>query len=425
MKIEDFGEKIGGAKKDLWKERGLSISDLTYMNDAEKTKLIKKDNVWKKPDYQKLVDGGLSTRIVFFIKTIRDATPTKPVIHYMDDISEKQKNYIAFVSKLRDFVMNIKEDNEILYFYENFFRNYIIKLPYSYKVEIAPEVKGCITDKLLKVAQVKNLNVLDKEIKDAQFLYTEDEKVLSKFEIYIYDNNQIQLKKDYNGSSMLEIPIGFGKKFIYPKDELSNPNNWEENTFFITSRGNIIKNNLNSIDEAEKYILDNFKTKENESEKQKRKTSFKPKQLEHIIRDGEDYRNSKNITGEDMLEKFDFKGGEFGNWLNEKDRQESLNLGYDALLDLSKALNILPSDISLGNRLSIAFGSRGQGSALAHYEPEREVINLTKMKGAGNLAHEWAHAMDDILGKKLGLNRFFYRTFFVRRSERFSKLHEI
>ena len=26
---EDFGEKIGGAKKDLWKDRGLYTDDLT------------------------------------------------------------------------------------------------------------------------------------------------------------------------------------------------------------------------------------------------------------------------------------------------------------------------------------------------------------------------------------------------------------
>ena len=136
------------------------------------------------------------------------------------------------------------------------------------------------------------------------------------------------------------------------------------------------------------------------------KKAFKPKQLANIVRDGEDYRNNKDITGEDMMEKFNFKGGEFGNWLNEKDRQESLNYGYDALLDLSKALNISPTDISLGNRLSIAFGSRGSGNALAHYEPDREVINLTKMKGAGSLAHEWAHALDDIFGKQLGYRGF-------------------
>lgn len=54
-------------------------------------------------------------------------------------------------------------------------------------------------------------------------------------------------------------------------------------------------------------------------------------------------------------------------------------------------------------KLAIAFGSRGRGKALAHYEPGRVVINLTKMKGAGSLAHEWGHAFDDYLGMKVGL----------------------
>ena len=322
----------------------------------------------------------------------------------MDDVSKKQENYISFVSKLRDFVMNIKNDNEILSFYENFLSQYIIKSPSNYMVRISPEVSGCINNKLLKAAQVRRLSEIDSGIKKTQFLYTDDEKILSGFDIYVYDNKDIKFSKDYRDSSMLEIAMGFGKRFIYPKDELANPDNWQENTIFITRGGTVIKNNLDSIDEAEKYILERYKIKEKET--QNRKKSFKPKQLEHIVRDGEDYRNNKDITGEDMMEKFNFKGGEFGNWLNEKDRQESLNYGYDALLDLSKALNISPTDISLGNRLSIAFGSRGSGNALAHYEPDREVINLTKMKGAGSLAHEWAHALDDIFGKELGYRGF-------------------
>lgn len=60
-------------------------------------------------------------------------------------------------------------------------------------------------------------------------------------------------------------------------------------------------------------------------------------------------------------------------------------------------------------RLAIAFGARGKGAALAHYEPARVVINLTKMRGAGSLAHEWGHAFDDNLGTLLGfggLNTF-------------------
>ena len=171
MEIQDFGEKIGGAKKDLWKERGLSVDDLSYMNDAEKTRFVKKDNVWKKPDYQELVNSGLSTRVVYFIKTIRDATPTKPEIHYMDDVAEKQENYISFVSKLRDFVMNLKDDNEILSFYNDFFSQYIIKSPYSFTVKVSPEVSGCINNKLLKAAQVRRLSEIDSGIKKSQFLY--------------------------------------------------------------------------------------------------------------------------------------------------------------------------------------------------------------------------------------------------------------
>lgn len=54
-------------------------------------------------------------------------------------------------------------------------------------------------------------------------------------------------------------------------------------------------------------------------------------------------------------------------------------------------------------RLAIAFGARGKGNALAHYEPSRAVINLTKMKGAGSLAHEFGHALDDMLGVRAGL----------------------
>ena len=52
LQHEDFGEKIGGAKKDLWKDRGLYVDDLGGMNEREAEKFVKKDNVWKKPDYQ-------------------------------------------------------------------------------------------------------------------------------------------------------------------------------------------------------------------------------------------------------------------------------------------------------------------------------------------------------------------------------------
>jgi hypothetical protein len=46
---------------------------------------------------------------------------------------------------------------------------------------------------------------------------------------------------------------------------------------------------------------------------------------------------------------------------------------------------------------SIAVGARGKGIAKAHYEPSKAVINLTRTFGAGPLAHEWFHAIDNFL----------------------------
>lgn len=411
MEIQDFGEKIGGAKKDLWKERGLLVNDLLEMNDAEKNKLIKKDNVWKKPDYQAMLDKGLSKRVIYFIKTIRDATPTKPVLTIFDKsneaIQEKQEGYITFVSQLRDYVMNISTEDEVLSFYNTFMQKYLIKKEKSYFVEVSPTAFGCIDNKLLKASQVHDFRFIDGDINKKQFLFTDDEKVLSRFDISVFDNENVKFNTDYAGRNVIEIQNRFSKTFLYPSEEFSNPDMWKDNTIFIYQHGRIIKNNLESIDQAEQYLLANYKEKINiKTSTKTRKKGFVPKQLEHISRTGDDYRNGKNITGEDMMKTFNFKGGEFGNWLSDNDRQQSLNYGYDALLDLSKALNISPTDISLGNHLSIAFGSRGSGNALAHYEPDREVINLTKMKGAGSLAHEWGHALDDVMGKQLGEKGF-------------------
>ena len=75
---EDFGEKIGGAKKDLWKDRGLYADDLEAMNEREAEKFVKKDNVWKKPDYAAMLEEGIPLGVVYFIKKARDGLNASP-----------------------------------------------------------------------------------------------------------------------------------------------------------------------------------------------------------------------------------------------------------------------------------------------------------------------------------------------------------
>lgn len=107
---------------------------------------------------------------------------------------------------------------------------------------------------------------------------------------------------------------------------------------------------------------------------------------------------------------------EFGNWLSQQDRKNYLGgLGL-SLFDLSHILNFSPKEISLKGKLSVAFGARGRGSAIAHFEPHTFTINLTRFArpkqgsaqkkgfdrnallvaggGMGSFAHEYGHALD-------------------------------
>lgn len=124
---------------------------------------------------------------------------------------------------------------------------------------------------------------------------------------------------------------------------------------------------------------------------------------ENTVRKGLDRRKG-DAKDADFIRVFGFRGVEFGNWNNQSERQELLNDAFDGLMDLAEILNIPPAAISLNGELALAFGARGQGlsGAKAHYEPERAVINLTKLNGAGSLAHEWWHALDHYFGRQDG-----------------------
>ena len=116
---------------------------------------------------------------------------------------------------------------------------------------------------------------------------------------------------------------------------------------------------------------------------------------------GVDWRNGKDATPEMFVDVegkepsvFGFRAIEFGNYVSQKERQQFLNDIYDALMDMSEILGVSPRALSLGGKLALAVGARGTSGASGHYEPYKNVINITKTRGAGVLAHEWLHALD-------------------------------
>lgn len=129
-------------------------------------------------------------------------------------------------------------------------------------------------------------------------------------------------------------------------------------------------------------------------------------QIQKVDRYNANIANATKTTGENILNDFGFKGGEFGNWVKQSERQEFLNYAQDAFTDLAIALDIENQDLGQNGEMNIAFGARGKGltGAVAHFEPAKRVINMTRLKGAGSLAHEYGHSIDNWLSRISGYN---------------------
>jgi len=302
-KIEDFGEKIGGARKDLWRKNGLQREDLYEMNEAEKERYVTRDYVWPLPDAKKQVENGLAPFIAYWQRTIRRKVFAKPKIFRGDDFDAKIEAYVIQVREIKAAVEEVVDEAGI-YAFNNNFRHKCYATRYTYWRDI----------------------VVARDIYKAG-----------------YDLEKLKAR-----CAELNFPY-------------------------------------------------------NEKDVTERKAIFIPPALENIEREGEDYRQGRNVTPEMWQKDFFFRGVEFGHWTSQKVRQLSLNHCYDALMDMAVSLGIDDHDIAFGGKLALAFGSRGSNRGAAHYEPDREVISLTKMRGAGCTAHEWMHALDDRLGKWCGI----------------------
>ena len=142
---EDFGEKIGGAKKDLWKDRGLYADDLEAMNEREAEKFVKKDNVWKKPDYAAMLEEGIPLGVVYFIKKARDGLNASPQYYRTDDTPEKrtarQKEYIKTVRELQTVLSDVRTVEDAMRAYDRFF----VDNGYLEKVQgwVSEHERGC------------------------------------------------------------------------------------------------------------------------------------------------------------------------------------------------------------------------------------------------------------------------------------------
>lgn len=107
----------------------------------------------------------------------------------------------------------------------------------------------------------------------------------------------------------------------------------------------------------------------------------------------------QEADAEAMAAEFGLKNVQFGNWISDDDAEHHLKACHGALRDLADVLGVSPQVLSYKGRLALGIGARGKGHAVAHYEPQGKIINLTKFLGGGSLAHEFGHFLDNVLGE--------------------------
>lgn len=411
-KIEDFGEKFWGARKDLWHQRGLLFSDLEGANPSEKAKYAIKSNVIPKLDYKKMKEDGYSVNVLYFYKMVIDSLPTKP--HYRgnhvysngqmnfeyenedDDIN----NFINLLTNVKKTLLeNVKTDEDIDSFYDKlnpvlFDDNHIVKDGYKTLVR---------ESNLLSVSQA-GLRRVKGAVLEKQFLMTAEEIERARYAIYLYDNENVTFEKDaYNGDKEYLVIRSIGYSRFFHRVGIPS-NEWKENTYFVTY-GNFLIRGINystreeALTKIDEFIKEDLAKDAEESKKtSNRKKNFTPSGVENIERKANFDWLQDDATPEKYLNEFKFRGGEFGNWENQKERQINLNHAYNSFSDIALALGISLESVSGNGKLGIAFGSRGHSRAAAHYEPDSDVINLTRMNGAGALGHEWGHFFDHLIG---------------------------
>lgn len=373
QKIEDFGEKIEGAKKDRYK---LKVHTEQEIGEQPLSKSF------PRPDFVSLVkDNILSSDGAMILKFLYDNIPSKPrktyrILGWVKTVQsgiDAYNSFLASEENVTKFMDGLKKSQKYSSLSRDFFKFSEIQ-----KVLGFPE-----TDINTGAYEIKKFD-------DGWFVV--------RGQFIVYKSESVEgaaegLKKILSGNKKDSKETTFG---VYQDRKTQK--------YFIgkkTATGvQRLIDNIETIKEARTI----FKEQNAQLQELWSNMKFKVEERRGFNRDrvGTNYRKGKDVTPEEFGDIFGFRGVQFGNWVNNKERQGSLNDAYDAFMDLATALEISPKSVSLGGELGIAFGARGGGEFSAHYEPAQIVINLTKTKGAGSLAHEWWHALDNYFSRMKG-----------------------
>lgn len=389
--IDDFGEKLGGARKDAW--GGFSEA----IQDQQSTTELPLSKAWPEPNYKEIVEKGVSAESVALIAAMRSEIPSKP------RVARKVARWAEKVNTLKSFASDLMSGERDIASVMQRMRNHSSNL--SAIVDAIPSIAKADTE-TLKIVSGYRINSGSFSVFGG--------KTYSPSKVFYFIERNGRPIYDGASESLSDVQALLTKAIKADQADGSNATNGKKSKISVyrdrytkdiylgwKGASGVLKiKSFNDLTAAREYLKNNRQEVEQTLQKIKETPSMrKPVNAERIGPE----RYAENVTPDTFGETFGFRGVEFGNWVEQAKRQKNLNQAYDGLMDLAEALDLPPKALSLNGKLGLAFGARGKGGknpAAAHYEPNSVVINLTKKAGAGSLAHEWWHALDNYFGKQ-------------------------
>ncbi|EMZ5180745.1 hypothetical protein ABDX96_004248, partial [Yersinia enterocolitica] len=397
-KIDDFGEELKGAAKHKW---GQLAESLKADHDIEEIKKQPLSKLFPHPDYTKMHENGIEPEKLALLAALRSFIPTKPGSPY------KLNQWAEQVKGVRDLASSIINSHASVDDIKTIFRS-------KSSLRSAADTIDLISQ--FKPAQMAEASKYT--IHSGHYTYFDGKSYPGGKTLYqlVAPRGVIA---NISAGSMAEL-LPKAKEFIETKinsdkgdDALKQAQltprqakleiytRRADKSVFIGYKGAMgvlpLKAGFKTPTEARAYLAENRAEIEAKLDKLRKTSREEQRKLTNEPRIGIERRNG-NVTPEQFSDAFGFRGVQFGNYVEGARRQTELNDAYDSLVDMAELLNVPPQALSLNGELGLAFGARGKAGAKAHYEPGQVVINLTKGNGAGSLAHEWFHALDNYFG---------------------------
>lgn len=425
-KTGDSGEELKYNKRNRV-GRGLRWEDIADANQALRVSKTSKDNVYSRPDYEALVAGGMERVAAHLLKQVYDAIAVTPVVRSTPTDEDLQR-YIVGVNRVMEATMSWANDKNALQAWA------------QKQARVAGAMLGratALTDLMLSKSLLDRVYPDQTWRRNPELSLLGSKKVLETLQPG-YDEAQRAFKAiDKGWPGKMEAWQRQGYEVVEAATVLRIGDGWKylkeggrEQVFGVQLRHGWVESYTTR--EAAVEALAQFKpwllldkhnrikaqgeTREELIEKARELTKRAGKTgpdergiaLADVGRRGPGHRApGEDISSDRLRETFGFKGINFGNWMqgdsNRAERQAHLNYAFDAFHDLAAVLGIPPRAVSLNGMFGLAFGAQGNGAYAAHFVPGLNEINLTRTRGAGSVAHEWAHGLDHFLARMAGL----------------------